>query len=205
MVPHPSGPNAYYFPPANLIYRLFPGSSYLGLRIAHGFLQATAIIFVGLGIYAVYFAKSHAKETLRLRHFVSTHSWVGLATVTFVACQVSAGDSKHRGFLTNKILCLCELFYAPSSISSPKSHPTTQFVRQQNVKCELFGGNTLDEVQIAFYPEKIRARLPHYQTSHLKKNLCFAIGNKSASYSTLDLQPRHAGSDRSSGGAGRFC
>ncbi|OQV25899.1 Serine proteinase stubble [Hypsibius exemplaris] len=79
---------------ANLLYRLFPTANYLLLRIVHGILQLSGVVFVGLGFYAVYFYKEksprHGRSSAAV-HFLSTHSWMGLTLLTIMALQFVCG------------------------------------------------------------------------------------------------------------------
>jgi Eukaryotic cytochrome b561 len=80
--------NLWFWLLANLTYRLFPTANYLLMRIIHGSLQLTAVIFVGLAIYAVYYSKSQSSRE-KDRHFQSTHSWMGLIVISVIILQVS--------------------------------------------------------------------------------------------------------------------
>jgi hypothetical protein len=75
----------------NLIYRLIPNGSILGLKISHSLLQLTAFILMCLGVYAVSYSKDYGKTPHVPQHFVSVHSWIGLAVLIIMALQWTCG------------------------------------------------------------------------------------------------------------------
>jgi len=69
-----------------LVFRLCRGCSKMPLKIIHGIIQATSLIFAAVGLAAAF--NYHNSMKPPLANMFSLHSWIGLITVILFGIQV---------------------------------------------------------------------------------------------------------------------
>ncbi len=67
-----------------MVYRLLPTLNKTAAKFIHTFIQILTILFVIVGLQAVFDSNNQAGFT----NLVSLHSWIGMSTVLLFALQV---------------------------------------------------------------------------------------------------------------------
>lgn len=71
-----------------MVYRVFRNDRKLYVKILHGSLLFFSIIFMAVGLKAVF--DSHNLANPPVSNMYSLHSWLGLATIILFICQVTS-------------------------------------------------------------------------------------------------------------------
>lgn len=105
-----------FSPAASLVYRL--PASWVGpklpWKVLHATLHLLAFTLTVVGLVAVFQFHNYSK----ISHLYSLHSWLGITTVVFFACQVGALCPPSKSLWASWALGVASLTSAPNSLSA---------------------------------------------------------------------------------------